>query len=237
VPAPPFFPLTRHSVVASLASSDAEIRRPAFDALVTAYWKPAFKYLRLKWHANPEEAADLTQAFFLRAFEKDFFASFDSGKARFRTYLRTCLDRFVSNQRQHDRRLKRGGAVEVVSLDFEAAEAELRQPAGNAVDDFDAYFHREWLRSLFSDAVDRLRAECQAVGKATRYEVFARYDLAGEPHPRPTYAEMARALGLAVTDVTNELSAARRDLRRIVLDVLRERCVSDEEFEREKRAL
>jgi hypothetical protein len=48
---------------------------------------------------------------------------------------------------------------------------------------------------------------------------------------------MARALGLAVTDVTNELSAARRDLRRIVLDVLRERCVSDEEFEREKRAL
>jgi len=213
------------------------VRRTAFDVLITAYWNPVFKYLRLKWHATPDEAADLTQAFFLRAFEKDFFASFDPGKARFRTYLRTCLDRFVSNRRQSDRRLKRGGAVEIVSLDFDAAEAELRQHAGNAVHDFDAWFHREWLRGLFSAAVDRLRAECRAAGKATRYAVFERYDLGDEAGTRPTYAGIARALGLTATDVTNELFTARRELRRIVLEVLRERCVSEEEFESEKRAL
>ena len=55
--------------------------------LVTACWKPVFKYVRLKWHATPDDAADLTQGFFLRALEKDFFAGFDPARARFRTYL------------------------------------------------------------------------------------------------------------------------------------------------------
>src|SRR5258706_15713678 len=89
------FPATRHSIVAAMRSPRADERRSAFDTLVTAYWKPVFKYMRLKWHAPPEDAADLTQGFFLRALEKDFFAGFDPSRARFRTYLRTCLDGFV----------------------------------------------------------------------------------------------------------------------------------------------
>src|ERR671934_1511920 len=121
------FPLTRHSVMRSLGSEHAEVRRAAFDALAAAYWKPVFKYVRLKWRAGADEAADLTQAFFLRAYEKAFFTRFDPAKARFRTYLRTCLDRFVANVRQERRRLKRGGGVELVPFDFEAAERELQR--------------------------------------------------------------------------------------------------------------
>jgi len=54
---------------------------------------------------------------------------------------------------------------------------------------------------------------------------------------RPTYAELALRLGLSATDVTNELAAARREFRRIVLEALREQCATDEEFEAESRAL
>src|SRR5256885_15774088 len=106
-------------MVVAFRSEQPEVRGSAFDALVRAYWKPVFKYLRLKWHATPEDAADLTQAFFLRAFEKDFFASFDPSRARFRTYLRLCLDGFVSNARKADARLKRGGAVRLISIDVD----------------------------------------------------------------------------------------------------------------------
>src|SRR5215212_6534986 len=120
------FPATRHSMVAAIRSDRAEVRRSAFEALVTAYWKPVFKYVRLKWHASTEDAADLTQGFFLRAFEKDFFASFDPAKAKFRTYLRTCLDGFVANCRKADARLKRGGGVVLVPIDIDEAERELR---------------------------------------------------------------------------------------------------------------
>jgi DNA-directed RNA polymerase specialized sigma24 family protein len=135
------FPVTRHSVVASLGSGEADVRRAAFDALATAYWKPVFKYVRLKWSAAPDEAADLTQAFFLKAYEKAYFANFDPAKAKFRTYLRTRLDRFVGNTRQENRRQKRGGDVEFVPFDFAAAEFELQpQHVGNAVDELDAFF-------------------------------------------------------------------------------------------------
>jgi len=231
------FPATRHSIVAAMRSARPDDRRAAFDMLVTAYWKPVFKYVRLKWHASPEDAADLTQGFFLKAFEKDFFSAFDSSKARFRTYLRTCLDGFVANARKADSRLKRGGGVTLVSIDVDEAERELRLQAGSLVDDFDAYFHREWLRSLFACAADRLREACAARGRTDRFAVFEQYDLATDDGERPTYAELARRLGVSQTDVTNELAAARREFRRLVLEALRAQCATDEEFEVESRAL
>jgi RNA polymerase sigma factor (sigma-70 family) len=231
------FPATRHSIVAAIRSDGAETRRAAFDALASAYWKPVFKYIRLKWHASSEDAADLTQAFFLRAFEKSFFADFDPARARFRTYLRTCLDGFVSNARKADERLKRGGGVTLISIDVGEAERELQQQAANAVDDFDAYFHREWLRVLFASGAARLRDACAARGRPHRYALFEQYDLLDEAGDRPTYGELARRFGLSATDVTNELAAARREFRRLVLESLRELCASDEEFEAESRAL
>jgi RNA polymerase sigma factor (sigma-70 family) len=242
------FPQTRHSLVSDLRSDRAEVRRAAYDALVAAYWKPVFKYVRLKWHAAPDEAADLTQGFFLRAFEKAFFASFDPAKARFRTYLRTCLDGFVANERKAERRLKRGGGHTIVSVDFNAevgaadfnaAEWELQQQqaSAGAIQDFDAYFHREWLRTLFAAAADRLRDACARHGRPQRFTVFERYDLLADDDQRPTYAQLAADLGLTANGVTNELAAARREFRRIVLAVLREQCATDEEFAAEARAL
>ena len=224
-------------MLAAIRSDEGNVRRVAFDALVTAYWKPVFKYDRLKWSAPPDDAADLTQAFFLRAYEKEFFEGFDPARARFRTYLRTCLDGFVANARKAESRLKRGGGITLVPIDFDEAERELSQHARNAIDDFDAYFHREWLRSLFAVAAARLRDGCAGRGRPERFSLFDAYDLAGDEAARPTYADLARRFGLSATDVTNELAAARREFRRLVLDALREQCAGDEEFEAESRAL
>lgn len=233
----PPFPATRHSIVAAIRSERTEVRRSAFDALVHAYWKPVFKYVRLKWHASPDEAADLTQAFFLRAFEKDFFAAFDPTRARFRTFLRTCVDRFVANVRQAEGRLKRGGGAIVVPIDLPEAERELALQARHAVTDFDAFFHREWLRSLFATAATQLREACAARRRPQRFAIFEQYDLAADEGERPSYGELARRFGMSATGVTNELAAARREFRRLVLAALRDQCASDEEFAAESRAL
>src|SRR5262245_47254663 len=218
----PNFPATRHSIVAAIRSDRAEVRRSAFDVLVRAYWKAVFKYVRLKWHVTPDQAADLTQAFFLRAFEKEFFTAFDPSRARFRTFLRTCLDRFVANARQTDGRLKRGGGVTLVPIDLPEAERELEQQAPNAVTDFDAFFHREWLRSLFAEAAARLRDGCASRGRPHRFTLFELYDLVDGDDDRPSYAELARRFNLSAADVTNELAAARREFRRLVIATLRE---------------
>jgi len=60
-----------------------------------------------------------------------------------------------------------------------------------------------------------------------RFTIFNRYDLADEESMRPTYAALAGELKVSVADVTNELAAARRDFRRLVMTVLREQCATE----------
>lgn len=232
------FPLTRRSMVVAVGSGDGEVRRSAFGALVEAYWKPVYKLLRLRWHLTPDGAEDATQEFFARALEKDWFSRYDPARSRFRTYLRTCLDGYAANRAKAARREKRGGGRLPLSLDFSTAEGEVAQlePATEA--EAEELFYREWVRGLFQIAVGRFRQRMEETGRGLRFALFAAYDLEGaDDAARPTYGELATAHGVAVTKVTNELAAARRELRRTVLDLLREVTGSEREFRDEARAL
>ncbi|HYK00231.1 MAG TPA: sigma-70 family RNA polymerase sigma factor [Thermoanaerobaculia bacterium] len=225
------FPTTRRSVVIALASADAAERTRAFDTLVACYWKPLYKYARVAWHRSREDAEDLTQSFFTRAFEKESLATYDGAKASFRTFLRLLFDRHVSNDWKAGQRLKRGGAE--VHLDFEAAEAEIGRDSAPVAPD--EYFHREWVRSVFSVAVERLRAACAVEGKQTHFAIFERYDL--ERERETSYRELAARYGIAETQVTNYLAAMRRRFREQVLEALREVTATEREFRAEARAL
>lgn len=227
------FPATRASILERIRSADPAVRDLGFDLLVTGYWKPVYKYLRLRWGADADDAQDLTQSFFAAALEKRFFDRFDPAQARFRTFVRVCLDRFVQNQRRAERALKRGGGARVVTLDFADAEGELRHHEAPA--DLDQVFHREAVRALFERAVHAVRDELRAAGKDPVYRVFERYDLAQAEGV--TYAEVARDLGLPVTQVTNHLAAARRLLRVRLLEQLREMAGTDAEYRADAREL
>jgi hypothetical protein len=126
----------------------------------------------------------------------------------------------------------------VVPLDFQTAEGELRQHDVPVPADMEEYFEREWARSLFGLAVDRLRMHYAAAGRDKYFQVFERYDLeATASGERVTYADLARELGVSATDVTNYLSAARRQFRAFVLEQLRTLTASDDEFRDEARRL
>lgn len=232
------FPSTRLTAVREAASPDPETRRRGFEALVEAYWKAVYKYLRSRSRVSAEDAEDLTQGFFARAYEKGFFDTYDPARSRFRTFLRVCLDGYVSNERAAARTLKRGGGRPPLSLDFAAAEGELqRLPAAENADP-DEYFRQEWVRSVFAQAVSSLRNEARAAGKEKALSVFERYDLEGpEALEKPTYAGLAQELGLPPTQVTNYLAWARREFRRLALQALAAQCGSDEEFRAEAKDL
>jgi RNA polymerase sigma factor (sigma-70 family) len=237
------FPLTRGSVLLGVRSEDAGLRARALDALVAAYWKPIYKYLRVRWRTDHERAKDSTQEFFARALEKGWIERFDPSKARFRTYLRVCLEGFVSHEREAAGRLKRGGGATVLSLDFDSAEDELRREEPAAPDDVDAYFQREWVRSVFGLVVAALRARAAAAGKEAALRVFERYDLGvgagagAADEKRPTYARIAEELSLPVTQVTNHLAWARAEFRRLALETLASITATEEEYREEARAL
>ncbi len=238
------FPVTRRSVLLAARDTDPEIRRAAFGVLVESYWRPVYKYLRAQGRLDSEDARDLTQAFFAQALEKGTFGRYDPDKARFRTFLRLCLDGFVANERKAAGRLKRGGGIAPLSLDFDGAEQELarqltRQGAAETLGP-EEYFHREWVRSLFARAVETLRQRSEESGRGLRFTLFERYDLEGlegEAGARPTYAALAAEHGVTPEKVTNELSAARRELRSIVLETLRDLTGSAAELRAEAREI
>jgi len=231
------FPATRLSVVERTRSGDEQTRQVALATIIEAYWKPVYKYLRVKWSLDPDDAADLTQEFFTSTLEKDVVEKYDPARARFRTYLRLCLDGFASNARKAERRLKRGGGVTIVPLDFESAEGEImsHEPAIRA--DVDELFYREWVRALLERSVADLKRHAAEQGRPLMFAVFERYDLIGENDARPTYADIARELNLTAATVTNHLAAMRRQFRTIVLERLRELTSSEEEWEAEAARL
>jgi RNA polymerase sigma factor (sigma-70 family) len=227
------FPKTRVSLLERTQSDDADVRARAFETLAAVYWGPVYAYVRLTHGATREDAEDLTQGFFAEAMRRDLFARYAAGRARFRTYLRACIDAFVSNERKAQRRIKRGGGTRTVRLDVADIEGRLRTES-----DVDTVFYSEWVRGVFGLAIARLRERCAKSGRQLELTVFERYDLADVEHnDRPTYAQVAADLGVPSTQVTNWLAAIRREFRNIVVETLRELCGSDEEFRSEARAL
>jgi RNA polymerase sigma factor (sigma-70 family) len=245
------FPPTHWSAVLAARSDDPAERSRALDLLISAYWKPVYKYIRIRWNKPREDAQDLTQEFFTRVIEKGFFDRYDPAKARLRTFVRVCVDGTVANEAKAAGRLKRGGDAVHIPLDFDSAETELGcagapfvtqgKPAAvreiASPDSMEEFFEKEWVRSLFSLAVETLRGECDRRGKPIHFRLFEIYDLEDGGGERTSYDDLARDFGIAVTDVTNHLSFARREFRRIALEKLREICASEDEFRREGRAI
>ena len=229
------FPPTRHSVIARMRSADTGTRREAFGDLVTGYWKPLYKYMRLHWRLSDDEAQESTQAFLSEAFQKEWLEQYEPEKARFRTFLRLCADRFVMNARQAASRIKRGGAAEVLPLDFPAAEEEMIRHQLAVPADAEEFFRREFIRALFERAVAEVRAEYASSGRDVQIALFERYDI--EPRDGVSYASLAREFGLTTAQVTNYLAQVRRSFRVRALDALQALCGSREEFRREAREL
>jgi len=233
------FPATRRSVIEAARSIDAEERERALEALCAAYWKPVYKYVRWRWNRPAEAAQDLTQGFFAELLERELLDNFDPKKSRLRTYLRICVDSFVMNEDKARHRQKRGGSIPHIALDFAAAEDEfgatVMDPASiPSPESLEEFFEKEWVRSLFTLAVEDLRELCEQRERTRTFRLFEAYDLEG--NQKISYEQLSNDYGLPVTDVTNALAWARREFRKIALDRLRELCGSEEEFHREARA-
>ncbi len=231
------FPQTRHSIVAAVQSSNPAEKSHAIEAITAAYWKPIYKHLRLRWELNSADAQDLTQEFFARLIERDFLSGYDASKGRLRTFLRTCADRLFQNQKRDAHRLKRGGDSPHVELDFETAERELVQTSLSSADSLEQFFEREWVRSLFELALERLRRKYRNANKTLHLALFEAHDLGEDDSRRPTYVESAQRFHLSTSDVTNYLASVRRDFRLCVIDQLRDMTASEEEFQSEARQL
>lgn len=231
------FPATRLSALQALKDGRSEQKTHAYDLIVAAYWKPVYKYIRIRWNQGRENAQDLTQSFFTKVLEKGFFAEYNPARARFRTFLRICLDRHIGQELESNARQKRGGDATILSLNYDAVEHELHQSSSPPVSP-DAYFEQEWVRALLDSAILTLKRQCEASERTIHFRLFSMYDLEQtEITETLSYQMLADRFDLSLTDVTNYLASARREFRTVVLERIRQLTGSDEEFREEVRSL
>lgn len=211
----------------SLRSEDLSVRARGLEIIAHVYRAPSCAHVRLKFRLAQDEAEDIVQAFFLRIVERNILAGFDPACSRFRTYLRSCLDHFAIDR-------LRAAARRSQHLTPDA-ELDPADPALAVAPDVDAeLFDRAWVRRVAEVAVERLLAHLEASGKPTHAALFRRFHLHDDP---PAYDAVAAELGISVGDVTNWLHVARREFRRVALQLLREITASEDEFVDEARAV
>ena len=78
------FTATHWSVVLAAAGQpESPQAAAALERLCRTYWYPLYVYVRRRGH-SPEDAQDLTQQFFARFLQKEYFRLADPRRGRFR---------------------------------------------------------------------------------------------------------------------------------------------------------
>jgi len=232
--ASPAFNPTRWSLVAQLRSGDAPRARLALERLCGTYWYPLYAYVRRSGN-GPDEAKDLTQAFFAHVLEKEMFAAADPERGRLRTFLLTALQNFLRAEWRKTQRLKRGGGTVPVSIDEALAEDRYaREPADTLTPE--AIYHRRWALTLLDDTMSALHAEYTEQGKAGLFEVL-KATLAGEEEA--SFSELGTQLGMSAGAVRVAAFRLRKRYRERLLEAVAASldAVSEAEVDEEIDAL
>src|SRR6185436_10004622 len=111
------------SVVLSAGQTNSSHASAALEKLCRAYWPPLYSYIRRQGRSRAD-AKDLTQAFFAKLLEKNFWARADPQKGRFRSFLLTALRQFLADQRDWVKAAKRGGKLSFISFDEHAGDEQ-----------------------------------------------------------------------------------------------------------------
>jgi RNA polymerase sigma-70 factor (ECF subfamily) len=123
--------------------------------------------IRRKGH-GADKVPDLTHDYFARLLEKGTFVAADPEKGRFRAFLLEDCNFFLSDRRDRDRALKRGGGRHVLSIDARDAGGQfLREPSHDKTPDW--LFGRDWAKAVIDRVFDSLE---QHYSQTVRSQLF-----------------------------------------------------------------
>jgi RNA polymerase sigma factor (sigma-70 family) len=224
--------LTTHwSVVLAAKDGSSPESVAALEVLCRTYWYPLYAFVRHQGH-SPSDAQDLTQEFFARLLAKEYLRAADREKGRFRTFLRVALRRFLANEWDRERRLKRGGGQPPLPLDAVAAEHRYQAERDDVLPP-DHLYERRWARALLEQVLSRLRAEYAAGGKTAEFERL-KGGLTAE-RGGIAYADIAAALVLSEGAARVAVHRLRKRFRVLFRAAVAETVSTPEEVEDELR--
>lgn len=207
--------------------------RAARDEILPQYWKPVYCYLRSKGYGN-EDAKDLTQGFFTDVvLGRELVEQADPARGRFRTFLLTTLNRYVTSERRRKMARKRmpdGGLVYLGDMDPE----ELPEPTPDATPE-QAFIHA-WTSRLLDDVLAEVERFYVRQGKATHWAVF--YARVVQPifdsAAPPSLPEVCAKHGIGdERRASNMIVTVKRRFEKRLRDRVRQWVPSEDEIEEE----
>jgi len=227
------YPTTIWSEVAGASSPEAPESVAALGRLLLRYYRPLQVHLQSKFGAGADQAADWLQAFIERkVLLGHLLARAAKDRGRFRTFLLNALDNFVTGEKRRETARKRQppGGIEPLPPD---------EPIGPVRDQPDP-FTLDWARTVLSEALERMEAECESKKCPERWGIFkARLlDPLLEGAIAPSYPELVARFGfLSPAEAANVLVTGKRMFERLLRQVVAEYSGEDAEVEEELREL
>lgn len=228
----PVFATTHWSVVLAAGRVDAPQAEVALEKLCQVYWFPLYAYVRRRG-SSPPDAEDLTQMFFAWLIERNWVGQADQQRGRFRSFLLTSFNRFLTNEWDKAMAQKRGGG-RIVSLEFDRAESICNQ---EPVEHFtpEQSFEWRWALTLLEQVMNRLCAEYAGDNKSGLFELL-KPCLLGERTAQP-YATLASKLAMTEGSVKVAVHRLRQRYRQLLRDEIANTVAQPEEIDEEMRHL
>jgi RNA polymerase sigma-70 factor (ECF subfamily) len=191
------FHTTHWSVVLAAGEEGTAQATTALTRLCQTYWYPVYAFIRKRGH-SPEQAQDFTQDFFAGFLEKNYVTKASPDRGRFRAFLMSSVENFLHNQHDRAQALKRGGGRQILSLDYNGAEARYQYEPVDETNPM-KIFEQQWAATLLETVLGRLRHEFGAEGRMGLFEDLQAH-LWGDAESIP-YARLAQKCGLTESNI------------------------------------
>ncbi len=206
----PFQPTHWSVVLLAAQSQSLAAAQTALTNFCQAYWPPLYAFVRRRGYPS-SEAQDCVQAFFAHLLEANTLSRACREKGHLRTFLLGSLQHFMAKDYHRANALKRGGGMQIVSLDDCLIEAESAAGAHTEADET-SWYDQNWAAALTRRAWTRLHETFVEEGKESLFEELKTFLSAGTAAP-PDQEEIAAKLGMPIATLRTHLHRLRQRYR------------------------
>lgn len=220
-------------VLACGSPGESPDARTALAGLYQAYWYPLYAYLRRRGYSE-HDAQDLVQSFYAFLQDKHGLTKADRERGKFRAFLLSSLQNFLSHEHERARAQKRDRGHELIFLDaMEANERYRHEPADAETPA--TLFETRRAHTLLRQTLAGLRADFAARGKQRLFENLQPFLTADSGET--SYQTAAERLALPLSAVKTSIRRLRLDYRGRLREEIGRTVSSPNEIDDELRYL
>ena len=176
----------------------------------------------------------MTQDFFARLLEKNYLSRANPQRGRFRSFLLTSLQNFLTHEWERARAEKRGGGRTFIPWDEQSPEERYRLEAASDLTP-DKVYEQHWAMALFQRALGRLHNEFADANKREQFDQLKGF--LSEKVGDGAYAQVASRLGMTTGAVAVAVHRLRERYGQLVREEIVHTVASPEDVEVEMRYL